>query len=368
MRRVAKYAKLVCLLCLLPGGMLIHARAVLQRSTFPRPLTDGFDYATFTRSADAQRPPKSLSTNPTAFMALQEQAFGGQKMQIPILGLKSPTNSSDLLSALTLDAPELTDQSGRTFSLESSQAERSLTYFADRTVYRAKFENGLQATWTVYPVYGQPSAVMQLGVKHASGPLRVRVRSHGDGLPLLSNNAAGKKLVYGSPKWAYRAMLAAQPAAAIQGETLTWDLKTDGEVAVLLSIGGNEQDAATSLSRLKQSSDLFSAQTHRLWNEYLASTPLVMPADPVTFVIGTSGKRESIAPEELVRSELWFWRGLLNTTCQATYLPGCPMMIADWNVFMGMWSNDGIAEALAVSATNREISRVLPFFSGFATR
>ena len=74
---------------------------------------------------------------------------------------------------------------------------------------------------------------------------------------------------------------------------------------------------------------------------------------PVKFTIGTSGEQESIAPEDLIRSELWFWRGLLNTTCQVSYLPACPMMIADWNVFMGMWSNDGIAEALALAGTNR---------------
>ena len=29
-------------------------------------------------------------------------------------------------------------------------------------------------------------------------------------------------------------------------------------------------------------------------------------------------------------------------------------MIADWNVFMGMWSNDGIAEAQAMAATARK--------------
>jgi glycogen debranching enzyme len=101
------------------------------------------------------------------------------------------------------------------------------------------------------------------------------------------------------------------------------------------------------------SADLFSEATHKSWNEYLASTPLVAPAAPIQFTIGTSGQKETIAPEELVRSELWLWPGVLTTTCQTFYLPGCSLTIADWNVFMGMWGNDGIAEAIALAATGR---------------
>ena len=121
----------------------------------------------------------------------------------------------------------------------------------------------------------------------------------------------------------------------------------------MITLGGDEHEAETSLADLRASPDLLDAETHRLWNEYLASVPLVAPADAVRFTIPTLNKEESIAPEELVRSELWFWRGLLNTTCQVSYLPACPMMIADWNDFMGMWSNDGIAEAVAMAGTNR---------------
>ena len=112
------------------------------------------------------------------------------------------------------------------------------------------------------------------------------------------------------------------------------------------------------LAELRDSPDLFDRATHSLWNEYLASTPLVAPTEPIKFTIGTTGKNETISPQELVRSELWYWRGLLNTTCQVDYLPACPMMIADWNVFMGMWSNDGIAETMSIAATNRrDLSR-----------
>jgi hypothetical protein len=57
-----------------------------------------------------------------------------------------------------------------------------------------------------------------------------------------------------------------------------------------------------------RSRDLLSEATHKSWNDYLASTPLVAPADAIHFTIGTSGQTESITPEELVRGELWFWR------------------------------------------------------------
>jgi hypothetical protein len=121
----------------------------------------------------------------------------------------------------------------------------------------------------------------------------------------------------------------------------------------MITLGEKERDAEASLAELRASPDLLDKATHHLWNEYLASAPLVAPAEAIKFVIGTSGEQESIKPEELVRSQLWHWRGLLNTTCQVSYLPACPMMIADWNVFMGMWSNDGIAETIAMTATNR---------------
>jgi hypothetical protein len=120
----------------------------------------------------------------------------------------------------------------------------------------------------------------------------------------------------------------------------------------MMTLGGTEQEAEAALIQLRGSSDLLDKETHRLWNAYLASVSLVAPATPVSFTIGAKGERRSISPEDLVRSELWFWRGLRNTTCQVSYLPATPLMIADWNVFVGMWSNDGIAEAIALAATN----------------
>lgn len=318
---------------------------------FPAYLKDNFDYASFTRF-DAPGPPKTLIYQSNGFMALQERGFGGQKMLIPVAGSAAPTNNSDLLSALEVDAPVFVDSSQRTYSLDASPAKRSLTYFADRTVYRASFTDGPKVTLTVYPVYGKSVAVFRIKVDHANGPAYITIQTRGDGFQVISNGNA-TFATYGSSKWPYRALVAAKPQATIQGGSFQWNLDKNDEVALLISVGGNEDEAKSSLAELQDSQDLFDKTTHQSWNKYLASTSLVAPAQPIQFEIGTTGQHETISPEQLVRSELWFWRGVLNTTCQVHYLPACPMMIADWNVFMGMWSNDGIAEALSMAATNR---------------
>ena len=319
---------------------------------FPAYLHDDFDYASFTRF-DAPAPPKTLIYQSNGFMALQDRGFGGQKILIPVAGPAAPTNSSEVLSALEIDAPVFVDSSQRTYSMDTSPAKRSMTYFADRTVYRAAFTDGPQVTLTVYPVYGKSVAVFHVKVDHASGLTRMTMQSRGDGFQVVPNSHA-TYVAYGSSKWPYRAMLAAKPKATVQEGSFEWNLGEDDEAALLISTGGDESEANSSLEELDSSHDLFDNTTHQFWNKYLASASLVAPAEPIQFDIGTTGQHERISPEDLVRSELWFWRGALNTTCQVKYLPACPMTIADWNVFMGMWSNDGIAEALSLTGTNRK--------------
>lgn len=318
---------------------------------FPTYLHDDFDYASFTRF-DAPAPPKTLIYQSNGFMALQERGFGGQKILIPVAGPAAPTNSSEVLSTLEIDAPVFVDSAQHTYSFDASPAKRSMTYFADRNVYRAAFTGGPQVTLTVYPVYGKSVAVFRIKVDHTSGPTRMTIQSRGDGFQVVPGSQA-TYITYGSSKLPYRALLAAKPKASVKGGSFEWKLGKDGEAALLISTGGNENEAKSSLTELHNSHDLFDNMTHQLWNKYLASASLVAPAEPIQFVIGTTGRRKSISPEDLVRSELWFWRGALNTTCQVNYLPACPMTIADWNVFMGMWSNDGIAEALSLAGTNR---------------
>jgi Mannosylglycerate hydrolase MGH1-like glycoside hydrolase domain len=346
---------IVCLSILLIGN-LAPAQGVASAPQFPPYLGDHFDYAAFTRF-DTPAPPKTLIYQSNGFMALQEKGFGGQKMIIPVAGAPVPTNSSDRLLALEMDAPVFVDASRRTYDLAGSPATRSMTYFADRTVYRARFNGGPEVLLTVYPIYGKSAAVFKIAIVKSPGPLHVILRTRGDGFQTVPNNNS-EVLSYGSSRWPYRSLLAARPKASIQDGSFQWDLRTGSHAALLIALGGTEQNANATLAELGASPDLFDRSTHDSWNEYLASVPLVAPAEPVTFTIGTTGAQESIAPKELVRSELWFWHGLLDTTCQDPYLPACPLMIADWNVFMGMWSNDGIAEAIALASTNeRKLAR-----------
>ena len=330
----------------------VFALAAGTPAPFPPYLSDGFDYATFTRF-DAATPPKTVIYQSNGFMALQERGFGGQKLIIPVVGSTIPSNSSDRLLALEIDSPVFVDASRRTYSMADSPAKRSMTYSADRTVYRVAFDGGPEVSLTVYPVYGKPDAVLRIKIVQSRDPILVRLHSREDGFQVLSNSNPGV-VSYGTHHWPYRLLMAARPQSTIHQGSFEWSLRTGAEAALIISLDGTEKEAEAALADLSASPDLYDQATHRDWNQYLASAPLVAPAGPVTFTIGTTGKQESIAPEELVRSELWFWRGLLNTTCQARYVPASPLMIADWNVFMGMWSNDGIAEALAMAATGRK--------------
>jgi len=337
------------------ASLFLLGRASLaqtQSRSFPPYLAKNFDYSTFTRF-DAAVPPKDLIYQSNGFMALQEKGFGGQTIIVPISGDAVPTNSTDRLLAVVVDAPVFTDASGRTYDLVDSPAQRRLTYYADRTVYHAAFDVGPEVSLTVYPVYGKPSSVLRISLEKATGPIRVSLNTHGTGFRLLSGQSADTTL-YGSPRWPYRLLVGSRPEANTQAGSLQWELNAGGEASAIVALGEDQQKAVAVLREVSASPDLFGQATHKAWNDYLASTPLVAPAEPIHFTVGTSGQKETIAPEDLVRSELWFWRGVLNTTCQASYLPACPLTIADWNVFMGMWGNDGIAESIALSATGRK--------------
>jgi hypothetical protein len=326
--------------------------AQTERPSFPPYLAKDFDYSSFTRF-DAEVPPKDLIYQSNGFMALQEKGFGGQTVIIPVSGDTVPTNSTDRLLALVIEAPIFTDVSGRTFNLADSPAQRHLTYFADRTVYHAAFDAGLEVSLTVYPVYGKSASVLQLSVEKASGPIRVELNTRGTGFELSADQAA-ETVAYGSSRWPYRLLFGSRPRASTRSGSLQWELAAGSAASVIIALGGDEREVSAVLGEVSASSDLFDQATHKAWNDYLASTPLVAPAEPINFTVGTSGQKETIAPQDLVRSELWFWRGVLNTTCQVPYLPACPLTIADWNVFMGMWGNDGIAESIALSATGRK--------------
>lgn len=315
-------------------------------------LTDNFDFASFARF-DAPSPPKDLIYQSNGFMALREKGFGGQIVIVPIAGDGPPDNSSDRLLTIEVDAPVFTDLSGKTYDLAQSPAQRHLTYYADRTVYRAAFKDGPEVTLTAYPIYGRSASVLCVRVNKARAPLDVTLRTRGTGFHLLTN-PSDQAIMYGSSQWPYRLQLQSRPNSRAHDGDLQWTLSASGEASVILALGETAEKAAAVAKDVIASPDIFDQATHKAWNDYFASVPLVIPAVPINFTIGTSGQNETITPEELLRSELWFWRGVLTTTCQVPYLPNTPITIADWNVFMGMWGNDGIAEALSLSATGRK--------------
>lgn len=318
----------------------------------PAWLTANFDYAAFTR-LDAPQPPKTLIYQSNGYMALQEQGFGAQRLIVPVAGAAAPTNSSDRLEALEIEAPVLTSASGRCFDFVSSPARRNMTYFADRTVYRAQFDDGPEIQLTVYPIYGESAAVLRVRIDRSHEPLRLALGIQPDGFHAISSQDP-RAISYGSPQWPYRMIVGARPRAQFDQGQFQWTLSAGSDAALIVAVGGTEKDAAATLAAVRASEDLFDRETHRRWNDYLASAPLVIPAEPITFTLGATGAAKSIDPQEMLRSELWLWRGVLNTTCLARYLPATPITIADWNVFMGMWSNDGIAEAMALAATNQK--------------
>lgn len=341
----------VCLVLVLDS---VAAAAQLGATASARPawMTRTFDYADFTR-LDAPAPPKRLTYQSNGFLALQEQGFGPQKMIVPVAGSAAPTNGSDRLAAMEIGAPVFTTASGGSFDFAASPARRSMTYFADRTVYRAAFDGGPDVQLTVYPIFGEPAAVIRVRVLRSDAALKMTLNIQPGGFQPIADNGA-ESTAYGSPRWPYRALIDTRPHITPQQGEMQWTLKPGAEAALIVAVNGTRSEAETELSKIRRSPDLFNRKTHQRWNDYLASVPLVIPAAPIHFTVGTTDAHESIAPKDLVRSELWFWRGVLNTTCQARYLPATPITIADWNVFMGMWSNDGIAEAIALAGTNQK--------------
>ena len=218
-------------------GQRSHARTQLRG--FPPYLANDFDYANFTRF-DAPVAPKDLIYQSNGFMALQEKSFGGQTLIIPVSGDEVPTNTTDRLLALEIDAPVFMNSSGETYNLADSPAQRHLTYYADRTVYHAAFDNGPEVSQTVYPVYGKPASVLKIKIEKSSGPVRVDLRTRGKGFQFLpEENAQG--LSYGSPRWNYRFLLSALPKANLQRGVLQWELKAGGEASLILTLGEDQQ-------------------------------------------------------------------------------------------------------------------------------
>jgi len=111
---------------------------------------------------------------------------------------------------------------------------------------------------------------------------------------------------------------------------------------VTLVLGGTEEEAEATLTRLRNSRDLFDEATHKAWNDYLWSVPLVAPAEPFDLSRTTGEERTIIRRSSFAAS---CGRG---EACSPNPLrslsEGQSLVIADWLNFVGMWGNDGIAK------------------------
>jgi hypothetical protein len=330
----------------------VNARQRDAREQFPFHLPKNLDFAEFTRF-DADAPPKEGIYQSNGFLALQEYGFGGQKIIVPAPVDEAPGNTGDRLYVIEINSPIFVDSSNRSYDLTATPAKRHVTYYADRTVYRAAFDGGIIVSLSVYPIYGRSAAVIKVRVERSDRPLHLTLHTRGTGFAMVANNHQGT-VQYGSSRWPYSLLVGSRPKAILNEGTLEWYLTQGREAAVILSLGATGDEAERTLIHTNTSRDFFQKETHKDWNEYLASVPLVIPAEPIRYTIGTTGEHQEISPPDLVRSELWFWRGVLNTTCLVDYLPATPLMIADWPNFMGMWGNDGVSEAIALAATNRK--------------
>jgi hypothetical protein len=124
LRRATRKSLFVLLLLLLAS--LAAAQSGGAASPGPAWLTGNFDYAAFTRF-DAPAPPRPLIYQSNGYLALQEQGFGAQRMIVPVAGPAAPTNGSERLVVLEIEAPIFTNSSGRSFDFLSSPARRSMT-------------------------------------------------------------------------------------------------------------------------------------------------------------------------------------------------------------------------------------------------
>ncbi len=184
---------------------VVNAQTEKSAPSLPNNFAKGFDYSDFTRF-DAPAPPKAGIYQSNGFMALQERGFGAQVVIIPAPVDEAPGNTSDRLLAMEIDAPVFVDRSHRTYKLADSPAKRHLTYYADRTIYRAAFAGGPDVSLIVYPIYGKSAAVIRIKVEKADGPIEVTLRTRGTGFQIFPNKREGT-LLYGSPRWAYRLLL-----------------------------------------------------------------------------------------------------------------------------------------------------------------
>ena len=227
----------VCCAVLFVMGLLSWmgtAEAQRAEPGFPSYLGRGFDYAEFTRF-DALGPPKDLIYQSNGYMALRERGFPGQVIIIPAAVGAFPTNTSDRLEALAVAAPVLIDPSHQTYDMDKTLATRGLTYYADRTVYRATFENGAAVTMTVYPIYWSFGGGHSHQARQSQRPDGCFSGDSRHGFPDAERGVLRTLLSFGSPRWPYRLLISASPTAQVTEGNVVWEVRPGGEASVIIA-------------------------------------------------------------------------------------------------------------------------------------
>lgn len=346
MKRLKHFIALM--LFVLAINVCSNAQVNGEDSLFPSYMRNDFDFANFARFEVAV-PPRSDMYQSNGYLALREKGYGSQSVVIPTNDNGELNNGSDRLSVFQLNTPVITNISGHNDTFSDNTAVHKITYYADRTAYDVKFSDGIHALLTVYPVYGVSGAVARLKILQATDVVSVQWSYNGTNFSRLPTNDR----MYGASERPYRLFIGSNRHIQGNGDAFNWRLAVGDEAIIVMATGGNERDAKKAFLKISKSNDAMDRETHKQWNAYLASVPLVAPAKSIRFELGKTGEYRSISPEELVQSEIWFWRGVLTNTCVVPYLPATPLMIADWNVFFGMWGNDGVEEAVSLAGTGR---------------
>lgn len=296
------------------------------------------------------------------------------------------------LNLVEIDTASVYDfVTGRAYVGNYERLDRvTITYRGDRVIYQFSFYPELTASVEEYIPWEYPVLVHRIRVERSEGfegesrKVRLAVRCFGKELQRVSFNLAEQYLVFSSPDCPFYLVVKANIPVESYGTNprnfgipgrepytgergVLWPWRTIGvlgfllepgpsqpsELVVVFATGLSEEEALRNASEVLQDDDELSSETEAFWNKFFGSCPLVVTNEPITFTHAPSGERRSISPEELTKAQLWNWRGVLTDIVRAPYLKCQPLTIADWGNFIGMWSNDGTEEALALSYTNQ---------------
>lgn len=307
-----------------------------------------------------------------------------------------PDTLSCRATLLELDTASVYDFAAKesvTASYDSAH-ESTVTYEGDRIIIEVAYNESLRARieefipWEVNALVHRITLERRPGVVLPDPRVRLAVRCLGEELSRMEYDRGGQYLhVFGSDLSFHVVVKASRSVESfavdppnfgipgprpypneirrrpwkrtgVLGFLFSLDPGRREELWVVFGFGLSEEEALAQAERALKDPEGLSRSTREFWNAYLGSCPLVILEKALPYTHGPTGERREITPEELLKKELWHWRGLLTSVARAPYLKCSPITVADWGEFVGMWSNDGIEEAVALSYTNQwELAR-----------